>query len=72
METVGRVKVDRGKLDHKTVPRVIVEVTEHDNYRIACKNGVLKDFLVGKDFRLKKSREWKIMSYRKHWAIGNS
>jgi hypothetical protein len=39
--------VDRGKLHHKSVPGVIVEVTEHDNYRIACKGGVLKDFLGG-------------------------
>ncbi len=39
--------MDRGKLDHKSVPGVIVEVTEHDNYRIACKGGVLKDCLGG-------------------------
>jgi hypothetical protein len=40
------VKVDRGKLDPRSVPGVVCEVTEHDNYRIACNGGVLKDCLA--------------------------
>jgi hypothetical protein len=38
--TVVRVnvdKVDRGEPDHKSVPGIIFEISEHDNYRIACK-----------------------------------
>jgi hypothetical protein len=39
-------KVDRGKLDCHSVPGVVCEVTEHDNYCIACNGGVLKDCLA--------------------------
>jgi hypothetical protein len=38
-------KVDRGSCDARHIPGVVVEVTEHSNYRIACKGGVLKDCL---------------------------
>ncbi len=64
--------MDRGKLDHKSVPRVIVELTEHDNYIIACKGGVLKDCLGGQRFQVEKSRELNIMTYKKHLAVENS
>jgi len=53
--TVVRVKVDkvdRGKLDHRSVPGVIVEVTEHDNYRIVCKGGLLRDCLGAQRFQV--------------------
>lgn len=38
-------KVDRGKTDPLHVPGVVVAVTDHNNYRIACKGGILKDCL---------------------------
>jgi hypothetical protein len=44
-------KVDHGTLDHKSVPRAIVEVTPHEKYRIACKCGVLKDCLGAQRFQ---------------------
>jgi hypothetical protein len=53
--TIVRVKVDKvdcGKLDHKSIPRVIMEVMQHDNYRIACKGGVLKDCLGAQRFQV--------------------
>jgi hypothetical protein len=37
--------VDRGNLDHKSVPGVACEVREQDNYRIVCKDNMLKDSL---------------------------
>ncbi len=49
--------MERGKLDHKSVPGVIVEITEHGNYRIACKGGVLKDGLGGQRFQIEKIKE---------------
>jgi hypothetical protein len=58
--TVVRVKVDkedRGKLDHKSVPGVIVEVTKHDNYRIACKGGLLKDCLGAQLFQVESVKQ---------------
>jgi hypothetical protein len=53
--TVVRIKVDRvdrGKMDHKSVPGVVCQVTEHNNYRIVCKGVVLKDCLMLKRFRV--------------------
>ena len=53
--TVVRIKVDRvdrGKMDHKSVPGVVCQVTEHNNYRIVCKGGVLKDCLMPTRFRV--------------------
>ena len=50
-------KVDRGKLDHKSVPGVICEVTEHGNYRIVCKGGVLKDCLVAQRFQVEQIKK---------------
>ncbi len=46
-------KVDRGRLDPHSVPGVVCEVTEHDNYRIACNGGVLKDCLAHGRFQLR-------------------
>jgi hypothetical protein len=54
--------VNRGKLDCKSVPGVIVEVTEHDNYRISCKGGVLKDCLGTQRFQIEKSRKQNTMT----------
>ncbi len=58
--TIVRVKVDkvdRGKMDHKSVPGVIVEVTKHDNYRIACKGGVLKECLGAQRFQVESLKD---------------
>jgi hypothetical protein len=38
-------RVDRDKMDRKSVPGVICQVTEQNNYRIVCNGGVLKDCL---------------------------
>jgi hypothetical protein len=35
-------KVDRGSLDAPLLPCVVVEITEHNYARVACKGGVLK------------------------------
>jgi hypothetical protein len=43
--------VDRGKLDQKSIPGVICEVTEHNNYRIVCKGDVLMDCLMHQRFQ---------------------
>ncbi len=61
-------KVDRGKLDHKSVPGVIVEVTEY-NYRITCKGGVLKDCLGRQRFQVEKIK--RVELYDLHEAFGN-
>ncbi len=58
--TIVRVKVDkvdRGKMDHKSVPGVIVEVTKHDNYRIACKGGVLKECMGAQRFQVESLKD---------------
>jgi len=34
--------VDTTKVDSKCITAVVVEVTEHDSYRVACKQGVMK------------------------------
>jgi hypothetical protein len=39
-------RVDRGKMDHKSVLGVFCEVTEYSTYRIVCKGGVLEDCLM--------------------------
>ena len=73
--TVVRVKVDkvdRGKLDHKSVPGVIVEVTEHDNYRIACKGGTLKECLGAQRFQvetLKKPKHYDLDEPFSNWQF---
>jgi hypothetical protein len=35
-------KVDKCKMDGKRVPGVVVEITEHNNYRVVCKGGVFR------------------------------
>ncbi len=40
------------KVDPHSVPGVVCEVTEHDNYRIACNGGVLKDCLARGPFQI--------------------
>jgi len=73
--TVVRVKVDkadRGKLDHKSVPGVIVEVTEHNNYRIVCKGGTLKECLGAQRFqgeRLKKPEHYNLDEPFSNWQF---
>ncbi len=47
----------RGKLDHKSVPGVICEVTEPDNYRIVYKDGVLKDCLMAQHFQVEELKK---------------
>ncbi len=62
--------MDRGKLDHKSVPGVICEVTEHGNYRIACKGGVLKDCLIAQCFQvedLKKPEHYDFQDALENW-----
>ena len=49
--------MDRAKLYHKSVPVVIVKVTEHDNYIISCKEGVLKDSLGVQRFQIEKIKK---------------
>ena len=34
--------VDTTKVDSKCITAVVVEVSEHDSYRVACKQGVMK------------------------------
>jgi hypothetical protein len=63
-------KVDRGKLDHKSVPGVICEVTEHGNYQIVCKGSVLKDCLMAQHFQVEQIKNQNIMTYRMHWKTG--
>ena len=41
--TVEVPKVDRGKTDPRNIQGVVVEATEHDNYRIGVKGGVLQN-----------------------------
>jgi hypothetical protein len=71
--TVVRVKVDkvdRGKLDHHSVPGVIVQVTDHDNYRIACKGGVLKECLGAQRFQvepIKKAEHYELEEAFRCW-----
>jgi hypothetical protein len=71
--TVVRVKVDpvdRGKLDHKSVPGVICEVTEHNNYRIVCKGGVLRDCLMRQRFQveeIKKAEHYGLETALQNW-----
>jgi hypothetical protein len=54
--TVGSVclvpidKVDRSKIDPKRLPCVVVEVTPREQYRLACKAGVLDKVLQRQDF----------------------
>ncbi len=71
MGTVVRVRVDkvnRRKLDHKSVLGVIVEVTEY-NYRITCLGGVLKDCLGGQRFQVEKIK--RVELYDLQEAFGN-
>lgn len=71
--TVVRIRVDRvdrGKMDHKSVPGVICEVTEHSNYRIVCKGGVLKDCLMATRFRveaIKRAEHYGLEHALKDW-----
>ncbi len=63
-------KVDRGKLNHKSVPGVVCEVTEHGNYRIVCKGGVLKDCLMAQHFQLeeiKKPENYDLQNALENW-----
>jgi hypothetical protein len=63
-------KVDRGKLHHKSVPGVICEVTEHGNYKIACKGGVLKDCLMAQRCHveeLKKPEHYDLQDALENW-----
>jgi hypothetical protein len=54
--TVGSVclvpidKVDRTKIDPKRLPCVVVEITAREQYRLACKAGVLDKVLQRQDF----------------------
>ena len=50
-------KVDRGKLDHKSVPGEICEVTENGNYQILCKCGLLKDCLMAQHFQVEELKK---------------
>ena len=62
--------MDRGKLDHKSVPGVICEVTEHGNYHIACKGSVLKDCLIAQCFQvedLKKPEHYDFQDALENW-----
>jgi hypothetical protein len=71
--TVVRIKVDRvdrGKLDPHSVPGVVCEVTEHDNYRIACNGGVLKDCLGRGRFQIemiKKAEHYDLQDALESW-----
>ncbi len=37
-------------MEHKSVPGVVCQITEHNNYRIVCNGGVLKDSLMSTRF----------------------
>ena len=63
-------RVDRGKLDPHSVPGVVCEVTEHDNYRIACNGGVLKDCLGRGRFQIemiKKAEHYDLQDVLESW-----
>jgi hypothetical protein len=63
-------KVDRGKLDHRSVPGIIVEVTKHDNYRIVCKGGLLRDCLGAQRFQveaLKRAEHYDLTEAVANW-----
>ena len=47
---------ERGKCDPKRIPGVVVHVTEHNNYHIACKGGVLNNFLSRADLFVEKRK----------------
>jgi hypothetical protein len=61
-------KVDRGKINHKSVPGVICVVTEHGNNQIVCKGGVLKDCLMAQRFQVEELK--KPETFRIHWKTG--
>jgi hypothetical protein len=61
--------VDRGKLDHNSVPGIIVEVIEHENYRIVCKGGVLKECLGAQRFQTEPIK--KVENYNLQEAFDN-
>ncbi len=63
-------RVDRGKLDPHSVPGVVCEVTEHDNYHIACNGGVLKDCLPWGRFQIemiKKAEHYELQAALDNW-----
>jgi hypothetical protein len=53
---VAADRVDRGKCDHRTVPGVVLHMTEHDNYHIGCIGGVLKDCLSREALRVENGK----------------
>ncbi len=62
--------MDRGKLDHKSVPGVICEVTDNGYYRIVFKGGVLKDCLMTQRFQveeLKKAEHYDLQDALENW-----
>ncbi len=60
--------MDRGKLNHKSVPGVICVVKEHGNYQIVCKGGVLKDCLMAQ--RMKKPEHYDLQTALENWQWG--
>jgi hypothetical protein len=62
--------VDRGKLDHKSVPGIICQVKELKNYRILFKGGVLKDYLMLQRFQvepIKKAEHYGLEDALQNW-----
>jgi hypothetical protein len=71
--TVVRIKVDRvdrGKMDHKSVPGIVCQVTKQNNYRILSKGSVLKDCLMSTRFKvepIKKAEHYGLENVLQDW-----
>ena len=47
---------DRGKCDPKRIPGIVMHVTEHNNYHVACKGGLLNNCLSRGDLVVEKHK----------------
>ena len=59
-------------MDHKSVPGVVCQVTEHNNYRIVCKGGMLKDCLMRTRFQvepIKRAEHYGLSDALQDWDI---
>jgi hypothetical protein len=54
-------------MDHKSVPGVVCQVTEHNNYRIVCKGSVLKDCLMPRVEPIKRAEHYGLEDALQGW-----
>ncbi len=62
--------MERSKLDHKSVPGIICQVTKHNNYRIVCEGGALKYYLIVQRFwvePIKKAENYDLEDALQNW-----